>query len=277
MSLKRIDNILVPVDYSPNSKRAIKYGVEIAKKTNAKVTLFHAYHAPLVHAEEMMFLDRMKVDEKQKMDKLLTEVREEFGDLVNVTGKVEFGSAVEWLSSLVEKEDFDLIVMGTKGDTNAIGSVIGSVASHAINDVLCSVLVIPEDVRSFNITEVLYATDFHKTNNHSYLNTLLRLMEVYDPNIEIVNFKESLESHEFPSKEELMTDHAFEDFKHSFHFIETTDVEKGIFDFVEENNCDLIVVLTKHYNLWQRIFHRSVTKKVALHTKVPLLVLHEND
>lgn len=277
MKAEKISTILIPTDYSPNAKRAASYGISLARKLNAEVILFHAYHAPVIHPDEITILEKLREDEESKMDELLKEVNNDFGDLVKVRGRIEYGPAVDWLQRIVDDEKVDLIAMGTKGQTNAIDALLGSVASHVINDVYCSVLVIPQEVRKFEINEVLFATDFHETKNTNYHHALVHMLKAFDPTIDIVNFRDNVEFDDLPSKEELKLDHIFRDFKHSFHFIEDDDVEHGIFQFVEENHCDLVIILTKHYNLWQRIFHRSISRKLALHSKVPLFIMHEED
>ena len=92
----------------------------------------------------------------------------------------------------------------------------------------------------------------------------------------IVQFTTELspEKHAINS-EELKYKELFRNTKHSFHYVETEDVEVGLFQFAEKHHCDLIVMVTRHYNFWERLMHRSLTQKIALHTELPLLILHE--
>ena len=277
MKNRNIERILIPIDYSMNASMAVKYGVFIAQKINAEVLLFHSFHTPIDQTEEIFVLDKVRKGEDQKMGDFILRTKQEFGDVISITGRVEYGPAENWICKIVKFNDVDLIVMGTKGQTNSFSSVFGSVASHTINDVKCSVLVIPQEVFEFNISEVMFATDYHLTKENNHSEAMVNLLRKFDPTIDIVNFKEDHYPQQTLSKEELKTNDMFEGFRNSMHFIEEKDVEKGIFDFVEMNNCDLIVVLTKHYNIWQRIFHKSLAKKIALHSKIPLFVIHEND
>jgi len=50
-------------------------------------------------------------------------------------------------------------------------------------------------------------------------------------------------------------------------------VEEELTDFEETWDVDLLVMSKPNRGFFQRLFHRSVTKELALHTDVPLLVL----
>ena len=66
--------ILVGVDFSKSSDNTIEYAIEIAKKSEAKVLLFHALSAPVVHTTSgLVFMDgeaNLKGEEK-RMQNLL--------------------------------------------------------------------------------------------------------------------------------------------------------------------------------------------------------------
>jgi nucleotide-binding universal stress UspA family protein len=104
----------------------------------------------------------------------------------------------------------------------------------------------------------------------------LSLLKLTDAAVSIVNVQENLDLSEIPSLSEQKTGKLFEKFKHSHHFLEAENVESALFDFAHLNASDLIVLSTRHYSIWQKIWHTSMTKKLALHSTIPVLILHEN-
>ncbi len=277
MKNQTIKRILIPTDYSANAKRAAQIGILLAKEINAEVFLFHGFGLQVIGvAESIVIVDQIKHGEGKKLDQYLNDLKTEYGD-VKIHGILEFGSAVDCIQNIVEEKKIDLIIMGTKGETDATASLLGSVATHVVNNVKCPVLIIPKGHRAYNISEVLFATDFHFTNNMAtYLAPFLAIVEEYQPYVHVVKFNsERLSGAHINGVEELKLKGLLRDTKHSFHFVEAEDTEEAIFDFAEKNQCDLIVMVTHHYTLWERIFHRSLTKKIALHSEIPLLVLHE--
>lgn len=278
MKNQMIKRILIPTDYSANAKRSAQIGVLFAKEINAEVFIFHGFGLQTIGvAESIAIVDQIKHDEGKKLDRYVNDLKTEYGE-VKIHGILEFGSAVDCIQRIVEEKEIDLIVMGTKGTTDATNTLLGSVASHVVNNVKCPVLIIPKGHHAYNINEILFATDFHFTNNiASYLAPFLSIVEEYQPYVHIVQFNsERLSGAHVKSVEELKLKGLLRDAKHSFHYVESEDTEEAIFDFAEKNQCDLIVMVTHHYTLWERIFHRSLTKKIALHSEIPLLVLHED-
>lgn len=270
-----IKRILIPTDYSPNATRATEFGLQLAEKLHAEVVLLHCYHFPMTSSEDMVYVAKMKEGELEKLKEVGDAVAAKHKNL-SISCLADYGSAVDLIESTSEKEKIDLIVMGTKGETNGLDAVLGSVASNTINNVKCSVLVIPEETRELSIEEIVLATDFHETKNSKFYWPLLYILDKTDASVSIVNVKEDIDLAEVPSRTELETDHIFGAYKHSHHFLESDNVEEALFDFSNIHEADMIVIVTKHYNLWQRLFHKSMAKKLALHSTIPLLVLHED-
>lgn len=105
----------------------------------------------------------------------------------------------------------------------------------------------------------------------------LSILNEYQPYVHVVHFNsERVNGTHLKSIEEIKLKEVLRDTKHSFHYVEAEDTEQALFEFAQKHHCDLIVMVTHHYTLWERIFHHSLTKKVALHTEIPLLVLHED-
>lgn len=265
--------ILIPTDYSPNAKRATEFGLTIARKIGVEVILFHSYHVPMSTLEDMTVIEKCKEDEEDRMDKEVDLLKKYYTDLT-IRGLVKYGSAVDNLEDIVDKNEIGLIVMGTQGETSSLERFIGSVATHVINDINVTTLVIPEEVRDFDISEVLVATDLKHDPDPKKMDMLNLLLEAYDPAIDIVNIQKNMNNSSLTKGKETIIRSYFKAYRSSFHIIENENVEDGLFDFAADNSCNLIVTMTRHYNLIERIFHRSLTRQLALHTTLPLLVLH---
>ncbi|WP_421879949.1 universal stress protein [Marinoscillum sp.] len=53
------------------------------------------------------------------------------------------------------------------------------------------------------------------------------------------------------------------------------EIYKSLQKFVSQNKIDLLVLKSKKYNLIDRIFHKSLTKKLALHSSIPMIVIKD--
>ena len=60
----------------------------------------------------------------------------------------------------------------------------------------------------------------------------------------------------------------------SFHTVHDKEVLNGIEQFVRDQKVSVLAMITHKLNLFERIFHKSITKRMTLHAEIPLLVMH---
>lgn len=135
--------ILVPVDFSDFSKKALESAAEIAELRGAKITVVHIMVEPQTSVPYEVYIDWKKVREEIATDavKLLDEMISKAG----VKGEVEqltvWGEPAGVVNDLAERGEFDLIVMATHGRTGLSRLFLGSVAENVIRHAKCPVLV----------------------------------------------------------------------------------------------------------------------------------------
>lgn len=134
--------ILVPVDGSPYSMRAAQYALKIAALMDAKILVLHCHKAfPSVLREPYFQQAIDKIIEKS--NQLLLPYRQVFekSGLAFEVRTLE-GPARKTIVRVAQKEDFEMIVMGTRGLTDLAGMVLGSVTHRVLHSVSCPVLVV---------------------------------------------------------------------------------------------------------------------------------------
>ncbi len=151
------EKILVPLDGSEHSLRALQIAVQIAKRFNGKITLIHAYSVgvrPIVMAEPstlgpqtipiMAPEDFSKVVEATR--KTGTTILEDGegkvkAEEVPVETLLKEGHSVQEILRTARDGDFDLIVMGARGISKIREVFLGSVSDGIIRNAPCPVLV----------------------------------------------------------------------------------------------------------------------------------------
>jgi len=63
------------------------------------------------------------------------------------------------------------------------------------------------------------------------------------------------------------------EFHPHFHFIDKENVEKGVYEFVELNEPDLLIVIPKKRGFFSSLFHKSQSKEFILHPRIPILAI----
>ncbi len=267
--------ILIPTDYSETAKKATDIGLQLANKLGADVLLFHSFSYPMMNTEDLSYTERLAVTEQEALEDEMNKWKAIHEDL-NFEAYSSYGSAVDHISSIVRDHNIDLIVMGTKGESNAVDTVFGSVCSHVINNVKCPTIVIPDECNELNLNEVVLASDFHKIDKEDTFDLFLEIAKKFDSHIALLNVQHALNVHEGPNETETWMDGLLENYKHSHHFVESDDKEEAILNFAKEGDFGMICITTKHYSFWQKLFHTSMARSLALHSELPLCILHED-
>jgi nucleotide-binding universal stress UspA family protein len=137
--------ILVPVDGSENSRRALEQAVSIAKGgAGASVTIVHVVERPpTVYVESQKLLDELLARYRQESEKVLGEFEAHAEKLgLKVESVVMEGDAATNIVSYADKGKFDMIVMGSRGLGRFREAVLGSVSSKVLHHARCPVLIV---------------------------------------------------------------------------------------------------------------------------------------
>ena len=147
----KIKNILVPIDFSECSKKALKYAIPFAKQFNATLTLIHVAEfrkpPPGVQSPQAEVLEAQMIQgcENALLDLVKNEIRDE---LVCET-LIWKGKAVPDIIAASKSRHADLIIISTQGRTGLKDSVLGSTTERVVRHAPCPVLVVREKEHEF--------------------------------------------------------------------------------------------------------------------------------
>ncbi len=148
-SLKRI---LVPVDFSPLSKKALQYAARFAKQFNAEITLFHVLEAGIPPVFDGYMIapppsNGYQPNEKKELKSLANSARA--AGVNQVTATTRRGMASQEIVDAAKELDVDLIVIATHGYTGWKHFCIGSTAERVVRAAPCPVFVVREKEHEF--------------------------------------------------------------------------------------------------------------------------------
>ncbi|MCG9875613.1 MAG: universal stress protein [Leptospiraceae bacterium] len=140
---KYIQKILIPIDGSESSKRALEFGIAIAKAANAKVTVLEVIEdfgpLPGYYDAAPPGKDRVKWISEQRFEKVHTILDD---SSIQWTRTIKEGYAADEILKVSEDGKFDLIVIGSRG-MGAVGRfLVGSVSDKVVHHAHCSVTVV---------------------------------------------------------------------------------------------------------------------------------------
>lgn len=288
--MKAIKNILVPVDFSDNSKAAFEYAVAMAEDMGAEsVKALYVYddYMPAAPLADPLIIPSGKTEEELEED-LIKFIEKEEEELENVltTHKVKiktqatFGLPIETIVMFSETGDYDLIVLGTTGKKNLSEIWFGSTATNVTQKADCPVLLVPAGATYKKAKDMIYACDFdHKSIKH--LNVVADIAKTMRTDVELLFVKtdENESSHYSVDVKQMREEFqkAAPEVNFTAHVIEEDSVVDGVNSFAKKAGADFVTVVTKYRSFWQRFIHSSMTKQLAMYSEVPVLVIHVDE
>ncbi len=274
--------ILVPTDFSKNSRSAFLYAVELAERLDASITVAHCYHPTANHVNEHFYINDEELENlsAQQLDlfveKSFSNSMEDVIVADMVEQKLEIGFAADKLVEMSKSGDYDMIVMGATGSTGILERIFGKVSLFVAQNSKCPVLLIPAGVRYREVKEIMYASEYEIGDG----NILLQLGEIAD------NFSSKIHLvHVYDKNKKgpqgfghFLLEKMFQKKAPGLNFymdsISSDTVAHGLEEYARENNMDWMVLVKPHRNLWQRLLHRSRTNEIIMNPEIPLMVMH---
>lgn len=271
--------ILVPIDFSGCSIKALEVAARLALKINAKLVIMNACHEPMEYADATMISNvRNPIREAKSNAKKAYESIEDSIEILQAVDRefqVKYTFPQDAIMSLALMENIDLIVMGTTGASGFKGLLLGSNTFSVIKNVKCPVLTIPEAAETGKyFKNIVLAGDYQNTASKSTFEMLIEISKASSAEIHVLHVSETSKIKEGETEEAQKLDRYFKNLAHSFHFKIDKDVDQGINEYLEENSIDLLTLVVKKNSLKDSLFEGSMIKKMAYHSKTPLLILH---
>jgi nucleotide-binding universal stress UspA family protein len=139
-------NILIPVENFSEDQEVITEAVEIAKKFDSKITLFHVDNAQMLvsRLQYEAYIDREmfteKLDTKEIQDKLKNKYKEQ--GVSNIETKELVGDPASEIINEADEGDYDLVIMRTHGMGATKRFMLGSVTNKVVHHIKKPILVV---------------------------------------------------------------------------------------------------------------------------------------
>lgn len=264
--------ILFPTDFSPAAHNAYQYAISLAKEIGAKIDLIHVYPVPFTGSD--VYLDSgqaraLRIQKQMQKEEQLTTFYKQY-DFTNVADKLVFpGIFLEQEIIDRSKKGCDLVIMGTKGERNALNKLMGSVTTRLMMNAGCPVLAIPENATYQGIKEITYATTFNLEDKH-FLEELAQFANTFDAKI---NFLHVSNNPKHNMEDEVYIE-GLPPKTVKFSITNNPSLMDGIDEFLNTNPSSILALYIPKRTLWERLFHSSFSKKMAFHTNTPLFIFH---
>ncbi len=138
--------ILIATDFSPASRNASIYGIELAKALEAKIILFHSFMASSTSSElkggEFLYDTMMQADKRLLEEADFLDPKHESMEIICDEG-IPYGC----IMNVADEKKVDFIVVGRKGNGNTIKDLFGSTATALAKNTNIPVIIVPENAK----------------------------------------------------------------------------------------------------------------------------------
>lgn len=275
--------ILVPTDFSQNSRHALGVAAFIALKTGAKIDLLHtntvmAYTPPL---PEYAIFDQPNLTEyyEKAAEELYGMKREmlenpTFKNL-QIETRIEEGFLYATLKRVVAEDNVDLLVMGTKGASGATEFFVGSNTEKVIRTAECPVLAVPEGSGNFDLRNVVLATTLRPDQGQAF-EYLAGWQTNFPFEVNVIYLNNPAGFDNNAQIEKSVADFAAKAWLknvHTFVSGNTFNEEASILQFAAEQKADIVAMATHQRKGLSHLLFGSLTEDTVNHSTIPVLCI----
>lgn len=272
-----MQSILILTDFSDASLHAARYAAMLAKKLQSKrLVLFHAWQSiPAVSNQPMIAAGGIDLhtDRLETMEKWKQLVRSFTDPSTAISFFVDEIDLVKGSNAICDQEKIDLVVMGITGKSNLEKVLIGSNAIKVMQGIDFPLVIVPKDAPCTIPEKIVLATDLKEVEEKISIPPLTLFLQSLGAKLLVVNVADQEQPASRLTMEISALHHTLDKFEPEFHYITDKDTIAAIDLFAVEQNAELIVTIHQQKSGLSALFHKSISKKLAWHSRIPLLVL----
>ncbi len=148
MSTPMYKKILVAIDGSVHTQKVLDTAISLAKAFNSSVEICHAVCMPPMLPDlmgaEVAFMPQMIEDLEKNGKKIIDDAKKyvEENGIKDITTFMDIANAANMILERIKSENFDLVVLGSRGLNEFEGFLMGSVSDKISHHAKCSVFIV---------------------------------------------------------------------------------------------------------------------------------------
>ena len=276
--------ILLPTDFSRNAWDAIVYAIELYKNESCDFYILNIYNFTgyaldniVVAQPNNEYAEAIKEKSMKGLEKILQRIsfREDESDHKFFTISKN-DNLLDAIKEVVELKDIDIVIMGTKGDTDSLNVSFGSNTVTVMEkERNCPVMAIPPDTVYSPPSEIVFPTSFKSHYKKRELIHLIDIAKITKAPIRILHVETEKQLSETQMNYRDMLEECFEEVEYSYHTMDKGDIGEAVELFVRSRGSGMIAFINKKHTFFGSIFSRPLVKDLGMHSKVPVLALHD--
>ncbi|MCS7005856.1 MAG: universal stress protein [Cytophagales bacterium] len=259
------EKILVPTDFSEKSKYAFEVACSIASKTQSEVLLLHIIEIPLqatknefneyvsLRKEGEMFFNRVLRHTAENLNRFIQETP--LARNIKVKPIYQIGDIALDIPELIVQHDVDMLVVGGRTIHRLDEMLEETNREKLIRLARCPVLAVNQRIENFDLKHVVFAVDL-KDEEVKTSGKIKGLQKFYGFKITMLHIKTPFD---ITSEKEILRkgNRLLEIYGYTnaeFRIHKSSSVKRGILEFAETHNADMIAIVIENHNWIYRFF-----------------------
>ena len=210
---------------------------------------------------------------QEEGEKLIEKVKREIKGRYTIRFKaIRTYTVADAVRRYVDKNKVNMVVMGSRGASTFKKIRLGGTTVSVIDVCKAPVLAIPELAQFSGLKNLVYATDLKNVSKE--LDIITEFAAIYGSNVHMIHVLPVMDKKAEEEKENvlrLVRAHSYK--KLDFKIILDDDVPGAIDRYIQQTKSDLLTTFTHTLSLEEKLFAKSVTRKLAYLGTIPLLAV----
>ncbi|NNC70735.1 MAG: universal stress protein [Flavobacteriaceae bacterium] len=272
--------VLIPTDFSDNSKVALDYAIELYKDAPCSFYVLNTYdqlvtsdHFDVAVATNLKALQMLKKNSETQLKKIETYFKKKNTNANQQIKTIsQIGTLIAAVKDVVNKEAIDVIIMGTKGESSSSNIIFGSSTLQVINKRIAPVIAVPNEYNFSEIKHILFPTDLYIEFRDKHLKFLLDIAKQTKSKITLLHkIFRGLNTVQRENKAKL--ENYLSEINPLFETIEEKEIDEAIYDYEQSHPTELLAMINNKHSFIENLFFTPVVSKIVKHTKIPFLVI----
>ena len=285
--MKLLQKILVPVDFSQASQRALDAAIILSGYFLSEITILHVTTNGKVSEEtEKIIMKNIQLEMKKLLDDSV------FENVKSVETLIKKGNPIERITEVAENSEMNLIIIGEGNHAENEHFKLGSTTERMMQKNGIPMMVVKnKPVKP--VKKILCPVDFSESSKRALTNAIflsnrlgaqLTIMNVFTP-VEVFSYWINVDNKKENQIQLQQQKAEFDDFMKDFHInkdfhvvkIEQGEPEEEILKEIKNKGIDLLMMGTTGKTGLSKILLGSVTEKVTREVPCNFIVTNESE
>lgn len=277
-----METIVFLTDFSVPARHAFNQLLILAQQTEIKnVIIYHSIgylNGGLYYVGEFIpppaIIDEVDIANVEAELLLLKEELLRVSSSINVATRHDSRMILDGVEHIDQDKHIDLIVVGLRGNDDNGKNSIGTITNELIQAHRYNLLLVPDMDKSHLFKNALLAVDLTHLTERLPVKTIYHLQELLSLKWHIVNVSVQGQHKAADLIEEQSFLHASLDrLEPTYSYLDGEDFVDKLNVYVQEHDIHVLITVPRKLGFFASFFQRSASKKIAVHTKVPILML----